>query len=81
MTFGDTAPRSGGRRPKSPEELSDQIEALRAELQTLTSPVTDVAGKQLTRAQESLEQSIRSNPIAAVGIAAAIGFFYALIRR
>ena len=81
MTFGDTAPRSGGRRPKSPEELSDQIEALRAELQTLTSTVTDVAGKQLTRAQESLEQCFRSTPIAAVGFAAAIGFFYALIRR
>jgi ElaB/YqjD/DUF883 family membrane-anchored ribosome-binding protein len=43
--------------------------------------VTDTAGKQLTRTQDSLETSIRNNPIAAVGIAAAIGFLYAMIRR
>ena len=81
MTFSDTAPRSGGKRAKSPEELSEQLDALRAELQNLTSTVTDAAGKQLTRAQDILEQSIRSNPLAAVGIAAGIGFLYALIRR
>ena len=43
--------------------------------------MTNVAGKQFSRAQKSIEQSIRNNPIAAVSIAAAIGFLYAMIRR
>ena len=54
---------------------------MRSELQNLTTTVTAVAGKQFSRTQESIEQSIRNNPIAAVGIAAAIGFLYAMIRR
>jgi ElaB/YqjD/DUF883 family membrane-anchored ribosome-binding protein len=81
MSIGDRGPRLGGRQGKSPEELSDQLEALRSELQNLTTAVTDVAGKQFSRTRESIEQSIRKNPIAAVGIAAAIGFLYAMIRR
>jgi ElaB/YqjD/DUF883 family membrane-anchored ribosome-binding protein len=81
MSSGDKGPRSGGTQVKSPEELSDQIEALRSELQNLTATVTDVAGKQLSRAQERIEQGIRNNPLAAVGIGAAIGFLYAMIRR
>ena len=81
MSIGDKGPRLAGKRGEIPEELSDQIEALRSELQNLTATVTDVAGKQFSRTQESIEQSIRNNPIAAVGIAAAIGFVYAMIRR
>jgi ElaB/YqjD/DUF883 family membrane-anchored ribosome-binding protein len=81
MSVGAKGPLLGGTQGKSPEELSDQIEALRSELQNLTTTVTDVAGKQFSRAQESIEQSIRNNPLAAVGIAAAIGFLYAMIRR
>ena len=81
MSIGDKGPRLGGTRGEIPEELSDQIEALRSELQNLTTTVTDVAGKQFSRTQESIEQSIRNNPIAAVGLAAAIGFLYAMIRR
>ena len=81
MSIGDKGPRLAGKRGEIPEELSDQIEALRSELQNLTTAVTDVAGKQFSRTRESIEQSIRKNPIAAVGIAAAIGFLYAMIRR
>jgi ElaB/YqjD/DUF883 family membrane-anchored ribosome-binding protein len=81
MSFGDTAPRTGGRRVKSPEELNQLIETLRSDLQNLTSTVSNVAGKQLGRAQESIEQNIRNNPIAAVSVAVAIGFLYAMIRR
>ena len=35
MSIGDKGPRLGGRQGKSPEELSDQLEALRSELQNL----------------------------------------------
>jgi ElaB/YqjD/DUF883 family membrane-anchored ribosome-binding protein len=80
MSIGDKGSCLAGKRGEIPDELSDQIEALRSELQNLTTTVTDVAGK-LSRTQESIEQSIRNNPIAAVGIAAAIGFLYAMIRR
>jgi ElaB/YqjD/DUF883 family membrane-anchored ribosome-binding protein len=81
MSIGDKEPRLTGTQGKSPDELSDQIEALRSELQNLTTTVTDVAGKQFSRTQESVEQSIRNNPIAAVSIATAIGFLYAMTRR
>ena len=42
---------------------------------------SDMAGKQITGARNSLETSIRNNPIASVAVAAAIGFLYAMIRR
>jgi ElaB/YqjD/DUF883 family membrane-anchored ribosome-binding protein len=81
MSIGDKGPREPTKKGEIPEELNDQIEVLRSELQNLTTTVTDVAGKQFGRAHESIEQRIRNNPIAAVGIAAAIGFLYAMIRR
>ena len=81
MSSSDTAPRHSDRRSRTAEEISDQIDELRSDIQNLATTVTNVAGKQLTRAQDSLETSIRNNPIAAVGIAAAIGFLYAMIRR
>jgi ElaB/YqjD/DUF883 family membrane-anchored ribosome-binding protein len=80
MSSSDTAP-GPRKKPKSAEEMSDQIDELRSEIQNLASTVTDVAGKQLSAAQDSLETSIRNNPFAAVGIAAGIGFLYVMIRR
>jgi ElaB/YqjD/DUF883 family membrane-anchored ribosome-binding protein len=80
MSSSDTAP-GPRKKPKSAEEMSDQIDELRSEIQNLASTVTDVAGKQLSAAQNSLETSIRNNPFAAVGIAAGIGFLYVMIRR
>ena len=44
-------------------------------MQKVASSVTDAAGKQITSAQESLVTTIRNNPLAAVGIAAASAFF------
>ena len=81
MSSSDTARPSSGKQFKTAEEMSDQMDELRSEIQNLASTVTDVAGKQLTAAQNSLETSIRNNPFAAVGIAAGIGFLYAMIRR
>jgi ElaB/YqjD/DUF883 family membrane-anchored ribosome-binding protein len=80
MSSSNTAP-GPRKKPKSAEEMSDQIDELRSEIQNLASTVTDVAGKQLSAAQNSLETSIRNNPFAAVGIAAGIGFLYVMIRR
>ena len=81
MSSSDTGPRSGSKKPKSAEELSDQLDELRSQMQNLASSVTDAAGRQITSAQDSLMTTIRNNPLAAVGIAAGIGFLYAMIRR
>jgi ElaB/YqjD/DUF883 family membrane-anchored ribosome-binding protein len=68
-------------KPRSGEDLSDEIEAIRSEIQNLTSTVTKVAGSQINHAQESVESAIRGNPFAAMAIAAAAGFLYGAIRR
>ena len=81
MSSSDTGPRSGSKRPKSVEEMSEQLDELRLQMQKVASSVTDAAGKQITSAQESLVTTIRNNPLAADGIAAGIGFLYAMIRR
>jgi ElaB/YqjD/DUF883 family membrane-anchored ribosome-binding protein len=80
MAINETG-RSGSKKPKSADEMSDQLDELRAEMQNLASSVTDAAGKQITGAQESLVRAIRNNPLAAVGIALAVGFLYGVIRR
>ena len=79
MSSSDTGPRSGSKRPKSVEEMSEQLDELRLQMQKVASSVTDAAGKQITSAQESLVTTIRNNPLAC--IAAGIGFLYAMIRR
>jgi ElaB/YqjD/DUF883 family membrane-anchored ribosome-binding protein len=66
---------------RSSEDLSDEIDAIRSEIQNLTSTVTKVAGRQIDHAQESIESTIRGNPFAAVAIAAAAGFLYGAMRR
>ena len=81
MSSSDTAPRSGSKKSKSAEEMIDQLGELRSEVQKLASTVSNVASTQLSQAQESLAATIRNNPFAAVGIAAGIGFLYAMIRR
>ena len=79
MFSSDTPARHSDKTSRT--EISDQIDELRSEIQNLATTLINVAAKQLACAQDSLEKSIRNNPIAAVGIAAAIGFLYAMIRR
>jgi ElaB/YqjD/DUF883 family membrane-anchored ribosome-binding protein len=74
MCSSYTSLRVGGTKPASTEEISDQIDELRS------STVTSVAGKQIKSTQENLATAIRNNPFAAVGMAAGIGFLYAMIR-
>lgn len=70
------------------EELADQIEAIRADIQSLTSTVSRVANKQLGQAQDkaveamsNAEDVIRENPVSAVAIAAGLGFLFGIFTR
>ena len=70
------------------EELAEQIEAIRADIQSLTSTVSRVANKQLGQAQDkaveamsSAEDAIRENPVSAVAIAAGLGFLFGIFTR
>ncbi len=70
------------------EELAEQIDAIRADLQNLTSSVSRIAGKQLNRAQDKAmetaseaEEAIRRNPLQAVAIAAGLGLLLGVLTR
>jgi ElaB/YqjD/DUF883 family membrane-anchored ribosome-binding protein len=77
----ESGPRPAGRSSRTQEEMNSEIAELQAQLQNLASTVSNAAGRQIRTTQESLESTIRENPIASVAIAAAIGFLYAMIRR
>jgi ElaB/YqjD/DUF883 family membrane-anchored ribosome-binding protein len=72
---------AANRNAREPESVSEQIDAIRSEIQALTSTLGGVAAKQWGQAQTSAQDSIRRNPFMAVGIAAALGFLYAALRR
>lgn len=74
----------------SPEtqELADQLETIRAEVQNLTSTVGKIANKQIGRAQDKAveaasqaEDAIRQNPLQAVAIAVGLGFLFGVLTR
>ena len=76
--------------PQSPEnqELANQIDAIRADIQSLTSTVGRMANKQMNRAQEKAmetanqaEEAIRQNPLSAVAIAVGLGFLFGVFTR
>jgi ElaB/YqjD/DUF883 family membrane-anchored ribosome-binding protein len=77
----ESGPRPASRRSRTQEEMNSEIDDLQAQLQNLASTVSNAAGRQIRTTQQSLESTIRENPIASVAIAAAIGFLYAMIRR
>jgi ElaB/YqjD/DUF883 family membrane-anchored ribosome-binding protein len=73
---------------KDTEELNAQIEAIRADMQNLSSTVSSIASKQMNRAQnkametkEDAEAAIKSNPLQAVAIAAGLGFLFGVFTR
>jgi ElaB/YqjD/DUF883 family membrane-anchored ribosome-binding protein len=81
------AKRAGG-SPRNADELAGQIEAIRADLQTLSSTVARIAKGQMNRAQDKAmetaheaEEAIRRNPLQAVAIAAGLGFLFGLFTR
>ena len=74
----------------SPEaqELANQIDAIRADLQNLTSTVGRMANKQINRAQDKAldaaneaEEAIKRNPLSAVAIAVGLGFLFGVFTR
>jgi uncharacterized protein YjbJ (UPF0337 family) len=69
-------------------DLAEQIEAIRADIQTLTSSVARIANKQIGRAQDraieaanDADDAIRRNPLSAVAIALGLGFVYGVFTR
>jgi ElaB/YqjD/DUF883 family membrane-anchored ribosome-binding protein len=81
---------TGGKRSagRDTEDLAAQMEAIRADMQNLTSTVSRVAGKQMNRAQDKAketaqetEDAIKRNPLQAVAIAAGLGFLFGVFTR
>ena len=69
-------------------DLSGEINAIRADLQNLTSTVARLASKQIDRAQDTAveavqqaDQAIRRNPLNAIAIALALGFLFGAFTR
>jgi len=73
---------------RTSEDLADQIDTIRADLERLTARVSRVANKQLSRAQDKAmktasqaEEVIRQNPLSAVAIAVGLGFLFGVFTR
>ncbi len=73
---------------KETQDLAAQMEAIRADMQNLTSTVSRIAGKQVNRAQnkametkEDAEEAIKNNPLQAIAIAAGLGFLFGVFTR
>lgn len=80
--------RRRGPGDRDADELANQIDAIRADLQNLTSTVGRIAGKQVNRVQDKAiatateaEEAIRRNPLQAVAIAVGLGFLFGVFTR
>lgn len=69
-------------------ELAEQIDGIRADLQSLSSTVRRIANNQLGRFQDravetanQVEEAIRQNPLSALAIAAGLGFLFGVFTR
>lgn len=70
------------------DELADEIEAIRADIQNLSSTVGRIANDKLHSAQagakesaKEAEEAIRRNPLQAVAIAIGVGFLFGIMTR
>jgi ElaB/YqjD/DUF883 family membrane-anchored ribosome-binding protein len=70
------------------EDLAAQVDAIRADIQNLTSTLGRVANKQLGRAQDTAmektheaEEAIRRNPLSTLAIAVGLGFLFGVFTR
>jgi uncharacterized protein YjbJ (UPF0337 family) len=81
--------RSVGANVRASEgDLSTELEAIRADIESLTSTVSRIANKQLNRVQDKAldaanqaEEAIRQNPLSAIAIAAGLGFLFGVFTR
>ena len=92
MSSTDSDMRMGGAKRtaagRDADDLANQIDAIRADVQNLTSTVGHIANKQINRAQDKAmetayeaEEAIRRNPLQAVAIAAGLGFLFGVFTR
>ncbi|MGA7456297.1 MAG: DUF883 C-terminal domain-containing protein [Methyloceanibacter sp.] len=92
MSSTDSDIRSGAKRAgasaRDADDLANQIDAIRADLQNLSGTVTRIAKGQVNRAQDKAmetayeaEEAIRRNPLQAVAIAAGLGFLFGVFTR
>ena len=92
MSSTDSDIRTGGAKRgtggRDADDLANQIDAIRADLQNLTSTVGRIANKQINRAQDKAmetaneaEEAIRRNPLQAVAIAVGLGFLFGVFTR
>jgi ElaB/YqjD/DUF883 family membrane-anchored ribosome-binding protein len=70
------------------DDLSEELQAIRADIENLASTVRRIAKDELSQAQASAaesakqaEDAIRRNPLQAVAIAAGLGFLLGVITR
>ena len=70
------------------DELAEEIEAIRADIQNLTSTVGRIANDKLHSAQagamesaKEAEDAIRRNPLQAIAIAIGVGFLFGVMTR
>jgi ElaB/YqjD/DUF883 family membrane-anchored ribosome-binding protein len=70
------------------DELAEEIEAIRADIQNLTSTVGRIANDKLHSARagamesaKEAEDAIRRNPLQAVAIAIGVGFLFGVMTR
>jgi ElaB/YqjD/DUF883 family membrane-anchored ribosome-binding protein len=77
-----------GAGARDAEDWANQIDAIRVDLQNLTSTVGRIASKQVNRAQDraketayEAEEAIRRNPLSAIAIAVGLGFLFGVFTR
>jgi ElaB/YqjD/DUF883 family membrane-anchored ribosome-binding protein len=70
------------------QDVAAELDAIRADIQNLTSTLGRFANKQFGYAQDrafetarEAEESIRQNPLSAVAIAAGVGFVFGVFSR
>lgn len=87
MSSTDTST-SAAKRNRDADDLARQVDAIRADVQNLSSTVKNIAGKQINRAQDKAaeaaadaEAAIRQNPLTAIAIAAGLGFLFGVFTR
>ncbi|ODA68284.1 hypothetical protein A7A08_00102 [Methyloligella halotolerans] len=79
---------SAGANPSEAESMADHVASIRDEIDGLKHTVTDIANRQMGRAQDmarekayEAEDAIRKNPLQAVAIAAGLGFLFGVFTR
>jgi ElaB/YqjD/DUF883 family membrane-anchored ribosome-binding protein len=84
MASSDTA----SKKNRDTEDLASQIDAIRSDMQKLTSTMSRIANTQFSRAQgkametaQEAEEAIKRNPLQAVAIAAGLGFLFGVFTR